>query len=83
MKLKLKIVSDGSSSRVVNAETGEAVLGVKSVEWQHHAGKTPTAIVTIIQPSVELLAAVNEVEKEFYDGGSVSQIVLTCRGYAA
>jgi hypothetical protein len=57
--MRVKIVSDGTSpigTRVVNAETGEELERVVSVEWRHEAGYQPNAVITDISVEAELEA---------------------------
>lgn len=60
--MKLKIVSEGTvmGSRVVNAETGEILDGVTSVNWKHDAGDLPRAVITLIGMPVENCINVGE-----------------------
>lgn len=49
--MKLKIISDGHRSRLVNADTGEQIEGVLAVEWSHDArrGKRPVQCTIVVE----------------------------------
>ena len=56
--MKLKIISDGSvlGTRVVNADTGEPVEKVVSVQWEHSApGAVPIATIELLCPMVDVI----------------------------
>lgn len=56
--MKIKIVSDGTvhGSKVMDAETGEMLSGVQSVEWSVKAGEEhfARATLTVIDVPVEI-----------------------------
>ena len=53
--MKLKITSDGTTTHVVNAETGEAVDRVRRVEFLHDAlDHLPVARIEIVLPEADV-----------------------------
>ena len=54
--VKLKIVSDGGpkNTKVIDAETGECLVGVTAIEWEISYGNLAVATVTIEQMEVDL-----------------------------
>ena len=54
--MKIKIISDGLSknTRVINAETGETVENVLSIEWKCSVHSLATATLKFIEVPVEV-----------------------------
>jgi len=62
--MKIKIISDGTANgtKVVNAETGELVHHVSSVEWKVSVESSlAEAVVTFSNVAVEIEAELSEV----------------------
>jgi hypothetical protein len=54
--MRVKIVSDGVKSRVLDADTGREIEGVVHAEWDHQVDKIPVAIIRVVEPVVDLEA---------------------------
>jgi hypothetical protein len=52
--MKITIISDGRSTRVIDALTGESIENVRSVHFEHQAGSPPIVTVEVLLPSVDL-----------------------------
>ena len=61
--MRIKILSDGSptGTRLVDAESGEPVHGVTSIEWAHKAGELVYAVVEFHSLPVEIIVDVGPV----------------------
>lgn len=60
--MRLRIVSDGHTTHVVDAATGLALAGVLAVTWQHGfdtQGNLGKAVATLVIRDVELAVDVN------------------------
>lgn len=69
--MKLKIVSDGTSwgTKVVNADTGESVDGVASIDWSISANAHEVAtIFEVVRVAVEITgeAAIETIPLESF-----------------
>jgi len=64
-KIKLKIVSDGTSSgtHVVDRETGEKLESVMAIEWRISVGNYAEAILTLRNVPVEIRTLSGQVSK--------------------
>lgn len=60
--MKLKIVSEGStlSTSVVNAETGEPVVGIAEVSWTLKANHQVDAIIRVYGAELDVTADFGE-----------------------
>jgi hypothetical protein len=69
--IRLKIISSGNfmTTKIVNAETGQPLYGVRAIKWEANVDSYPNAIVTL-----ELL----DVEVEIEGGVSKSHILKLC-----
>lgn len=59
---RVKIVSDGSNTRVLNAETGEFLQGVCNVSFTIGPDGRPRVQLTLIRTIIELVGEVVQVE---------------------
>ena len=65
-EFKLKIISDGTSAgtRVVRADTGEKIEGVRKAAWVCMVGKIAIARFELIGVEIEASAEISEISIE-------------------
>lgn len=61
--MKLKIVSDGTAGGVVvtNAETGEPIEDVESVEWEWREGSVPSGVIRFVRLAGDVRAEIEHL----------------------
>jgi hypothetical protein len=55
LKMQILILSDGGTTRVYDAETGEWLENVRKVTFSHEAGGIPVATLEIILPRTDFM----------------------------
>lgn len=53
---KLKLISDGSviGTKLIDADTGQTIAGIRSVKWEHSVGKLPKAELVLIMAAADI-----------------------------
>jgi hypothetical protein len=69
-------------TKVFDAETGEEIHNVRSVEWQHRAGSIPTAKIEVLLAGVSVKGQVREMREHLSTrlGKSIRQLVSRMLG---
>lgn len=53
--MKIRIVSDGVFTKVLNVATGEELENVRFVSWVHHAGEEPRAALEVFDVTADVV----------------------------
>lgn len=61
--MEIKLISDGiaAHTRIINAETGEAIEGVVSIEWRIGRDGIAIAAIGLVATQVEVDAKLNRI----------------------
>lgn len=61
--MKLKVISDGVRTKVVDAETGRKIEGVTSVQWEHTSyDENPRLTITTIMAEADVVGIVETTD---------------------